>query len=223
MDEYFETLSRSPLFADIGQDEINSMLPCLSANVREYEKNEAVFLEGEPASRIGVVLSGAVQIVRDDYYGNRSVLALAEPGDLFGEVFVCAGLDAMPVSVLAAQSSKIMLLDCKKVFTVCHSACPFHSKLTANLLQVVAKKTLQLNQKIQIMSHRTTREKIMSYLLEQAKQRNTPQFTIPFDRQALADYLGVERSAMSAEIGKLKRSGIIDCKGSFFHIISHPE
>ena len=116
-----------------------------------------------------------------------------------------------------------MLLDCKKVFTVCHSACPFHSKLTANLLQVVAKKALQLNQKIQIMSHRTTREKIMSYLLEQAKQRNTPQFTIPFDRQALADYLGVERSAMSAEIGKLKRSGIIDCKGSFFHIISRPE
>ena len=220
MDEYLETLSQSSLFAGINSQELKAMLPCLSANVREYGKNEAIFLEGDPASRIGVVLSGVIQVVRDDYYGNRSVLALAEPGDLFGEVFVCAGLEKMPVSVFAVQSSNIMLLDCKKVFTVCHSACPFHTKLFSNLLQVVSRKTLLLNQKIQIMSRRTTKEKIMSYLLEQAKQRNTPQFTIPFDRQALADYLGVERSAMSAEIGKLKRSGIIDCKGSFFHIIS---
>lgn len=218
MQENFETLSRSPLFCGIDGEDLHSMLACLSAKAVTIPKGTPVFLEGDPVSHVGIVLDGAVQVVRDDYYGNRSVLAAAEPGDLFAEVFPCAGLDTMPVSVLAVKDSEIMLLDFKKVMTVCSSACPFHTRLISNLLRVMAQKNLALNQKIQCMSHRTTKEKVMAYLLEQAKRHKSPQFTIPFDRQALADYLGVERSAMSAEISKLKQAEILDCKGSRFHI-----
>ena len=223
MEEYLPILAHSPLFAGISLTDLNSMLPCLSAKALDIDKNAPVFLEGEPAAYVGFVLSGAVQVVRDDYYGNRSVLTVAEPGDLFAEVFSCAGLEHLPVSVFALKQSRIMLFDCKKILTVCSSSCSFHTLLVNNLLQVVARKNLTLNQKIHCMSQRSTREKVLTYLLEQAKERNRSQFTIPFNRQALADYLGVERSAMSAEIGKLKRAGIIDCKGSYFHIISPSE
>jgi CRP-like cAMP-binding protein len=218
MDKYFDLLTCTPLFSAIGRENMSSMLNCLSAKMTDYEKGASVFLEGAPATHVGIVLEGAVQVARDDYYGNRSVLALAEPGDLFGEVFACAGLDTMPVSVIAVKNSRVMLLDVKRILTVCSHACPFHTQLVNNLLRVVAQKNLALNQKIRAMSHRTTKEKVMAYLLEQAKRHNSARFTIPFDRQALADYLGVERSAMSAEIGKLKQAGILDCKGSAFHI-----
>jgi CRP-like cAMP-binding protein len=180
------------------------------------EKGAPVFLEGDSADFVGVVLSGAVQIVRDDYYGKRSVIAAAEQGELFAEAFSCAGIETMPVSAFALCDSRVMLLRCRRVLTVCSSACRFHQKLIDNLLRVVARKSLMLSEKIQLMSCKTTREKLMAYLLEQAKRRGSSEFVIPYDRQALADHLGVERSAMSAEIGKLKREGVIDTKGSRF-------
>jgi CRP-like cAMP-binding protein len=182
----------------------------------EISKGNPVFLEGAPAQFVGAVLSGAVQIVRDDYYGNRDVLNLLQPGELFGEVFSCAGLETMPVSVVAVQDSSILLLNCKRVLSVCSNACHFHSLLIRNLLQTMAGKNLAMNQKIRYMSQKTTKDKLMAYLLDQAKQHGSSEFTIPFDRQALADYLGVERSAMSSEISKLKKSGLIDTKGAWF-------
>lgn len=218
MSENFDLLARTPLFTGLRREELESMLACLSARIIQLEKGAPVCLEGDAANHVGIVLLGAVQVVREDYYGNRSVLTVAEPGELFAEVFACAGLETMPVSVLALKHSRIMLLDCKKVLTVCSNACPFHTRLVNNLLRVVAQKNLALNQKIHFMSRRTTREKVMAYLLEQAKRHGSDRFTIPFDRQALADYLGVERSAMSTEISKLKQAGFLDCKGSWFHI-----
>ncbi len=216
----FEVLSQCPLFEGIACDEIELMLNCLGGRKLEIAKGEPVFLEGDSADFVGVVLSGAVQIVRDDYYGNRSVMAAAEQGELFAEAFSCAGVDVLPVSAFALCDSAVMLLNCRRVLSVCSSACRFHQKLIHNLLKVVAQKSLKLNEKIQLMSRKTTREKLMAYLLEQAKRRQASEFVIPYDRQALADHLGVERSAMSAELGKLKREGLIDTKGSWFRIIS---
>lgn len=218
MGEFFEVLRQCPLFAGIASEEISSMLSCLDGRRRAVKRGEPVFLEGDAAQWVGVLLCGCVQIVRDDYYGNRSVLTVVEPGELFGEVFACSGEAVLPVSALAVKDSVVLLLDCKRVLTVCSSACPFHSQLVRNLLKIVAQKNLMLNQKIQIMSRKTTREKLMAYLLEQAKGQGSAEFTIPLDRQALADYLGVERSAMSAEISKLRRDGALDCKGSWFRL-----
>ena len=157
----------------------------------------------------GVVLLGTVQVVQEDYYGNRSVMTVLQPGESFAEVFSCAGFEVMPVSVMAVTDSEVLLLDCRCVLTTCSRSCHFHSLLMKNMLEGMA-------QKIQYMSKRTTREKLMAYLSNQAKQQGSKEFVIPHNRQSLADYLGVERSAMSAEISKLKKAGKIDTHGSWF-------
>lgn len=218
MEEHFEIFSKCPLFAGISQKEMREMLGCLNGKITRIAKGDPVFLEGDPARYMGVVLAGAVQIVRDDYYGNRSVLTVVAPGGLFGETFACAGLEALPVSAIALQNSTVLLLDCRRVLTGCTHACPFHSRLISNLLQGIAQKNLTLTQKIRYMSRKTTREKLMEFLLDQAKEQGNSEFVIPYDRQALADYLGVERSAMSAEIGKLRKEGLIESSGSSFRL-----
>ena len=115
--------------------------------------------------------------------------------------------------------SDILLLDCHHLLTSCSNSCDFHNTLIRNLLHEIARKNLALNQKIRYMSEKTTRDKLMAYLSDQAKQNHSDTFTIPFNRQALADYLGVERSAMSAEISKLKKDGIIDTQKSTFRLL----
>ena len=216
MEQYFEILSQCPLFQGIDPADIAEMLSCLDGNIKEFSKGSPVFLEGGPAQFVGVVLSGTVQIVRDDYYGNRSVLTVVSPGGLFGEAFSCAGLETLPVSAIAIQPCSVLLLDCRRVLNECSNVCRFHSRLVYNLLQGIAKKNLMLTQKIRCMSQKTTRKKLMEFLLDQAKQQGSPEFVIPYDRQALTDYLGVERSAMSAEIGKMRKEGLIECRGSRF-------
>ena len=218
MEKYFDTLRRSPLFSEISSEELSSMLHCLGAKVVDIAKGDPVFLEGDPAGFIGIVLEGSIQIVQEDYFGNRSIIHHSQAGDIFAEAFSFTGLDAMPVSGYAVKNSKCMLLACRRMMTVCSSACSFHNRLVKNLLQLVSRKNLMLNEKIRYMSQKTTREKLLAYLAAQAKQAGSAEFTIPFDRQALADYLGVERSAMAAEISKLRRDGIIETTGSRFHI-----
>ena len=219
MEEYFDILSQCPLFSGISRQELGRMLSCLGGKITGIAKGNPVFLEGDPAEFVGVVLSGQVQIVRTDYYGNRSVLTGVSPGGLFAEAFACADVETLPVSVIALQNSTV-LLDCKRVLTGCSNACPFHSRLVHNLLRGIAQKNLMLTSKIRCMSQKTTQEKLMEFLLEQAKQHGSAEFVIPYDRQALADYLGVERSAMSAEISKLKKAGRIDCSGSRFRVLT---
>lgn len=219
MEKYFAQLKACSLFFGVNEEDLVPLLGCLQAKVEQYHKGEPVFLEGEEAGFVGLVLEGAVQIVQDDYYGNRSVLGHAEPGELFGESYACSSMQTMPVSGYAVKDSRIMRFSCGKMLTVCSNACRFHNQVVKNLLQVVAQKNIVLSQKIRFMSQKTTREKLMVYLLEQAKKNGSPAFTIPFDRQALADYLGVERSAMSAELGKLRREGILTTTGSHFQLL----
>ena len=218
MEKYFDLLLSSSLFAGIAREELSSMLGCLGARIAAFSKNDPVFLEGDAAGFLGFVLEGSVQIVQEDFYGNRSILTHAEQGDLFAETFACANMETMPVSAYAVKNSKVVFFSCQKMLTVCSSACSFHNRLVKNLLTVVAQRNLNLSSKITVMSQKTTKEKLMAYLLDQAKKTGSLEFTIPFDRQALADYLGVERSAMSTELTKLRKSGILDCKGSHFHI-----
>lgn len=211
-------LARCPLFAGISATEISALLECLSARTVAVEKNHTIFWEGDPAQDMGIVLEGSVQVVRDDYYGNRTIVAQVEPGGLFAEAFACAGSPSYPVSVVATAAGSVMLLDCQRIMTVCSSGCAFHSRLIKNLLAIVATKTLHLNQKLELLSHRSIRERLMSYLLTCAKKSASPEFTIPYDRQQLADYLSVERSALSAEIGKLQKEGILESRRSWFRL-----
>ncbi len=219
MDKYFDILDTCPLFQQVGRSNYDKMLRCFGARVVSVKKNAAVFCEGQSADRVGIVLTGSIQAVQDDYLGNRSILSMAGPGELFGEGFACAGVDSLPVSIIATVDSQIMLIDCSHIMTMCHNACPFHNQMIRNLLISVAQSNLRLNQKIEILSKRTTREKVMAYLLSEAKLHGSNDFTIPYDRQELADYLGVERSAMSTVISQLRKDGFIQVERRHFTLI----
>lgn len=218
MKDYFDRLCACPLFRDIERQELAKALECLSARVSSLAKGEVVLSEGDPANDVGIVLSGKLQIVRTDFFGNRSILAHLVPGELFGESFACAGVKEVPVTVAAVENAEVMLIDCLKITRSCGNTCHFHQRMIFNLLQIVAAKNLVFHQKIEVTSKRTTREKLMTYLTLQAKQQGSLEFEIPYDRQELADYLEVERSGLSAEIGKLRRQGIIETERRSFKI-----
>lgn len=218
MNQFFPVLARCPLFDSINETDLPALLSCLGVRIASHHKNQVIFQEGDPAKHIGIVLSGAVQIVRDDYNGNRSIVARMEAGELFGESFACAQVTALPVSMTASEDCRVLLIDCRRILRSCTNVCSFHSQMIFNLLRLVATKNLVFNQKIEITSQRTTREKLMSYLLTQAKQHRSRAFTIPYNRQALADYLGVDRSAMAVEISKLRKEGLIACEKSHFEL-----
>lgn len=220
MEEYFDLLSGTDLFHGLSRQELSSMLQCLGAKIVDTAKGDPVFLEGDPAGFVGIVLEGCIQVVQEDYFGNRSVLHHSNPGDVFAEAFSFTAAQTMPVSGYAVKNSKCMILSCGRMMTVCSNACSFHNRLVKNLLGLVSRKNRMLNAKIRYMSQKTTREKLMAYLADQAKASGNPEFTIPYDRQALADYLGVERSAMAAEISKLRKEGRLESTGSRFRLLN---
>lgn len=219
MKKYLEILSNCKLFENISDENLQAMLSCLGAEVRSYTKNQYLFTEGETVSHIGIILSGTAQIVRVDFYGNRSIVAVIEPPQLFGESFACTETRSVPVNVIAEKDCEVMLINSQKMLHPCCDACEFHSRIIFNLMKEIAAKNLLLNQKIEIISKRTTREKLMTYLLIQAKQYGKSSFTVPYDRQELADFLEVDRSGLSAEISKLRKENIIECKRNFFRLL----
>ncbi len=219
MEKYISALGQCGLFNEIKKQNLIAMLGCLGAKVISAKKEETIFAEGTSAKHIGIILSGAVQMVQDDFYGNRTIVTQIGEHGLFGESFACAGIDSLPVSFIAAKDCELMLIDCSRITNTCCNACSFHKQVIFNLLHLVAKKNLDFHQKIEITSKRTTREKVMAYLLSVAKETGTNSFVIPYDRQGLADYLGVERSAMSAEISKLRKEGIIECQKNQFTLL----
>lgn len=219
MEKYFDVLRRCSLFQDVAEENIIPMLGCLGVTVKKYNKKELILSEGEPVKYIGIVLTGKAQIEQIDYFGNRSIVAGIEPAELFGESFACAGVKKMPVDVVANEESEIMLIDCVRIVQSCSNACEFHRQMIYNLMKVVATKNLIFHQKIEITSKRSTREKLMTYLLLQAKKYNSNCFEIPYDRQELADYLVVDRSGLSVEISKMKQEGIIENKKKYFQLL----
>ena len=219
MKKFLSVLQKCGLFAGIAEEQLLTMLSCLGATVRGYEKNQAVWTEGDAADQIGVILTGAVQIVRVDYYGNRSILTELHPSQMFGESFACADVPAVPVDVVATEVSEVLFIDAKRILHMCSSACGFHNQLIYNLMKLVATKNLIFHQKLEIISKRTTREKLMTYLAIQAKQQGSNSFTVLFDRQELADYLEVDRSGLSAEISKLRKEEVLECKKNRFTLL----
>lgn len=216
MEEYFSVLLASPLFFGIGQGRVRAALDCLGAIETSIPGGAVIFHEGDPVQYVRLVLSGRVQLTQTDLAGRRTVMMSAGPGTLLGDTYLCAGIGQAPAAAAAVQDSVMLSFDGHKLLTACENSCAIHRQIIRNLMRSVAQKNLALNQKIYFMSRRTTREKLLAFLAQQARRQGTAAFRIPYDRQSLADYLGVERSAMSAEIGKLKRDGVIDCKGSWF-------
>lgn len=219
MPDDFDVLSACPLFEGVSRQDMQSMLQCMQARTVEVPRGGMVFREDEPARAVGILLSGGVRVLRDDFDGNRAIQAAVGPGDLFGETFACAGVKRLPVSVEADRPSRVLLIRLRRIIKTCPSACGFHNRVVLNLLKVLAAKNLMLNGKLDITSRRSTREKLLAYLAAQARAAGSNRFVIPFDRQGLADYLGVDRSALSAQIGKLRREGVIESERSAFTLL----
>lgn len=220
MPDFIEVLQRCALFDGIAPGDLRAMLGCLGGRTVDFDRGQAIFSQQSRADHVGILLSGSAQIVTDDFYGNRTIRSGVEPGDMFGEAFACAGVERLPVTVEGVRPGKAMLIQLRRVVETCSSACEFHNRMVMNLLRDMAKKNLRLNQKLEITSRRTTRDKLMTYLMAQARQAGSNTFTIPFDRQGLADYLCVERSALSAEIGRLRREGVLESERSSFVLLS---
>ena len=222
MKKYLPILQECPLFDGIKEENLLTMLTCLGARIDRFDKKYTIFAEGSPARYIGIVLSGSAQILQVDYYGNRSILSEIHPSQVFAEAFACAEMRSIPVTVTANEPSEIMLIDCNHILHTCENNCGFHQQLIFNLMKDLAHKTIMFHQRIEITSKRTTREKLMAYLMIESKTNGKNSFDIPFDRQELADYLEVDRSGLSAEISKLRREGVIECnKNRFMSKILH--
>lgn len=211
-----EILLATPLFCGIATADAEVLLACLAPTLRHVPRDGMVLAAGDAPRFVGVLLAGEVHIVHDDYWGNRSILSAVLPGDVFGEAFALGAAPALPVSVLAKRESLVLLLDSSRLLVACPPPCAGHAALLRNLIRVLAKKNIALTDKIRHMTKKTTRARVMSYLSEVAAETGKNTFEIPFNRQEMADYLAVERSALSATLSGMQAEGLITFRKNRF-------
>ena len=202
-------ISALPLFRGVPAEELPALLARASARTCAFQKGELLLRRGDVTRRLGLVLEGSVHIIREDFWGNRSIVGLAGPGEVFAESYALAG-EPLEVSVLAAAPGAALFLEADGLTD---------ARLTANLLHLLARKNLMLTRKMRHMARRTTRDKLLSYLSAQALAASSSEFDIPMDRQQLADYLAVDRSAMSAALGKLRDEGVLTFRKNHFRLL----
>ena len=215
-------LTQTSLFSGISQADLSALLSCLAAVERRYSKGAVILVEGEPTQWMGLVLEGRAIISCADVWGKSSILGFAEPGAVFGEAYACVPGEALLISVCAAEETRVLFLNVGKLLTVCGNACPFHARLIRNLLSISAGKNLQLSRRIFHTTPKSIRGRLLSYFSECAKKSGSLTFTLPFNRQQLADYLGVDRSAMSSELSKMQRDGLIQVQGGTITMVPQP-
>lgn len=214
-----KVLRQSKLFTGIKGEEICLVLKCLSPAEKAFTKSEYILRSGDRIKSMGLVLSGCVHIIKEDYWGNRTILTEVHPGQLFGEAYACFQAEELQVDVLSVRSSAVLFFDINRILTPCSDGCVYHTRLVQNLVSVLAEKNLALTGKIEHLSQRRTRDKILSYLSDVSQKQGNCEFTVPFNRQELADYLCVDRSALSNELSKLKKEGILDYEKNCFRLL----
>lgn len=219
MKRYLQLLKRTRLFFGLGDDELEAMLGCLHARLQTYKKGEYVFRQGEQLDKITVLVEGKLHIQRDDYWGNRSIISIVSPGEMFGEAYAAPDSGALLNDVLAVEDSAVIFFDVRRILTVCSSACAFHSMVVQNLFFAISEKNRKLLHKLGHMSKRSTREKLISYLSEEARRNGSGSFSIPFNRQQLADFLSIDRSAMSKELCKMRDEGLLQFEKNRFSLL----
>lgn len=218
MDERIAQLN-SPLFDGILTGDMESMFGCIGYHVVTYGKGEPVAFEDENIHHVGVVLSGAVDMVKEDIWGNKTMLVRMRKGELFGETFACGDDSRSIVTFLVSEPAEILFLPFQRVMHQCGMSCTFHQQLIENMVRVIARKNRELMRKIEVISKRTLREKIMAYLSLQAQSQGTRYFEIPLGRLELADYLCADRSALARELSAMKADGILDFDRNTFRIL----
>lgn len=219
MKNFLPVLSNSELFSGMEPNSISSFLECMGAIIRKYSKDEIIFHMGDYTKQIAIILTGSVLTVKEDIWGRRHIVAMIKSGETIAESFAAAKKSILTVNAMANSDCELLFLNIDKLLSVCSSACDAHNRVIRNLISVLAEKNLKFNEKISHMSRRTTREKLLSYLSSEARIQKSLSFDIPFDRQQLADYLSVERAAMSVELSKLQKDGLLKTKNKHFELL----
>ena len=211
-------LAGTRLFQGIREHEIEAMLTCLSAEERTYGKDAYIYRAGDVTGRLGVVMEGAVNIIKDDVWGNRKIIENIGGGQIFGETYACLKGEPLMVDVQASERSRILFMDVNRILTTCSSSCDFHNRLIRSLMYVLAGKNLMLTKKMDIITPKSLRERVMVYLSQESVKQACRTVTVPFNRQQMADYLSVDRSALSAELSRMQRDGVISYEKNRFTI-----
>ena len=219
MKQYINLLKNTYMFNGINESEIEGMLKCLNARTMLYKKNEYILRNGETVNSIGMLLEGLALVEKEDIWGNRTIISEISPGSLYAESYACLSKLPAEISVIASDNTTVMLFDIRRILTTCSSSCGFHTKLIQNLLYTIAQKNVLLTKKMEYISKKTIKEKLLAYLSSEAMKAGSPTFNIPFNRQELADFLSVDRSALSSEISRLQKKGIISCRKNAFTIL----
>lgn len=211
-------LGNTPLFRGMTVPDIEEMLRYLRAAERSYKKGAVILPEGTPTEQLGVVLSGRVIIEMGDVWGNNSVLSSIGPGGVFAEAYACVPGEPLMVNVTAAEDTRALLLNIRRVLEPCANVCPRHVRLVRNLLTLCSEKNLQLSRRVLHTGPKSIRKRLLSYFSECIKRTGSYEFDIPYNRQQLADYLNVERSALSNELSLMQRDGLIRYEKNHFAV-----
>jgi len=210
MEKFLEIMQNTPLFKGIDSKDMEELLVHLSIGKREYKRGEFIYHAGEYTINMGMVLTGVVHIIKEDFWGNRDILAEIGAGGIFAENYMFLTNVLLEVSVITTEPTKVLFLDVRRLMSGSAESKGSNLIFIKNILSILAQKNLMLTRKMEYLSQRTTREKLLSYLSSESQRQNSAKFTIPFNRQQLADYLSVDRSAMSAMLGKLRDEGILE-------------
>ena len=210
---------RSPLFMGIDPSDMEGMLGCIGYHVKAYQKGEIIAFEEENIDHVGVVLSGSVDMLKEDVWGNRTMLVRSYPQDIFGETFACGEDSLSTVTFAAAENCRVLFLSFCRVMHTCTHACQFHQRLIENMVRLIARKNRELMRKVEVVVKKTLREKILAYLSIQSQAQGSRKFEIPLGRVEWAEYLNADRSALTRELAKMKEEGIIGYQKNTFEIL----
>ena len=216
MKEMLSVLRTSGIFFGISEEETEKMLHCLEVRPETFQKDEYILRAGDRVEAFGLVITGKVLIIQEDFWGNRNILAAVGAGHCFAETFACSPGAVLNVSVIAETNVQVLFLNVKRILTTCPSTCSHHSRMIRNLLSELAEKNLRLNEKITHLGQRSRRAKILSYLSAEAQRHGSAEFDIAFSRQQLADYLSVDRSGLSMELSRMQEEGLLEYRKNHF-------
>lgn len=214
-----EIILKSKIFKNIEENEVDLLLKCINNYRKTFKKGEVILREGEKTEYMGIVITGSVVVERADLWGNNTVLGVISPGGIFAETYAILNDEPLMINVYANEKSEILFLRTNEIFKTCEKSCNFHDQLILNLIRIASFKNLNLSRKILHTGPKTIRGKLLSFFSEWVKKENSLSFSIPYDRQQLADYLSVDRSAMSNELSKMQKEGILEFKKNKFKII----
>ncbi|SEW43121.1 Crp/Fnr family transcriptional regulator [[Clostridium] fimetarium] len=218
-ESYLKDYDHIPLFYGINNKDLLSMMKCLGSYIKTYKKGEFIILTDQTIRCIGVILEGSVKMIKEDLWGNKTILAVMEKGELFGETFACGDISVATVAFVAGKDVKILYLKFPCLLHTCFMSCEYHNILIGNMVRLIANKNLQLMEKLEITTKKTIREKISTYLSIQAQHHNSEHFTVAMGRVELAEYLCTDRSSLTRELNRIKSEGCIEFNKNTFKIL----